>query len=272
MGQIGGILLAAAILGNGLVLVWFRWIGRSGHAQLAAKYHVVFLIAGGLALLGALAVSRLAPPHRQQRPKLVLKRRYSLFYVLCLFYGARKQIFLTFGPWVLVRVFHQSASTMATLLITANLIGVFFQPQLGRLIDRVGERRILMFDAAVVVCISLGYAFAHRLPLAQAISLIYVCYVLDSVIFACSMARSTYLDKIAENETDVHASLSVGVSLDHAVSMSLPILGGLLWDRHGYPYVFLIAAALALCNLLAASRMRVPQHAHHAKDERPFHH
>ncbi len=190
----------------------------------------------------------------------MLKRRYSLFYVLCLFYGARKQIFLTFGPWVLVRVFHQSASTMAQLLIAANLFGVFFQPQLGKLIDRLGERRILMLDACVVVCISLGYAFAHRLPLAHPIYLIYACYVMDSVIFACSMARSTYLDKIAENETNVHASLSVGISFDHAVSMTLPFLGGMLWDRHGYPAVFLVAAGLAVCNLLTASRVRVPQH------------
>ncbi len=68
LGQIGGILLAAAILGNGLVFVWFRWVGRSGHAQLAAKYHLVFLLAGALAVLGALAVTACTHPTASRVP------------------------------------------------------------------------------------------------------------------------------------------------------------------------------------------------------------
>ena len=87
----------------------------------------------------------------------------------------------------------------------------------------------------------------------------YVCYALDNVLFAMGMARATYIDKIAETETDIHASLSVGVSIDHAVSMSVPTLGGWLWVQYGFPYVFAAAAAIGFCNLIAASFLRVPR-------------
>jgi len=253
MGQVGAAGVAAAILGSGLV-----WIGREyGHLS----YRALFVTAGACALVAAVVVSRLHPlPERHgRRPRLVLKRRYSLYYLLCVFSGARKQIFITFGPWVLIKVFGEPAPTIAKLSIVASAIGILFQPQLGRLIDRVGERAILMADAVVIVLICLGYGFAARLPLLHPVRVIYACYVLDSVIFACSMARATYLDKIAESESDVHASLSVGISIDHAVSMTIPFFGGRLWMKAGYPAVFVAAACLALCNLVAASFLRAPR-------------
>jgi hypothetical protein len=89
----------------------------------------------------------------------------------------------------------------------------------------------------------------------------YVCYVLDNVLFACSMARATYLDKIAESKPDVHASLSVGVTIDHLVSMTIPFLGGMLWERAGFQYVFVAASCIAACNFVAASFVRVRHHA-----------
>ena len=87
----------------------------------------------------------------------------------------------------------------------------------------------------------------------------YVCYVIDNLIFATGMARATYLDKIAEHEEDIHASLSMGVTIDHAVSMSIPALGGIVWVRYGYPWVFVAAAAIAVLNLVAAGFIRVPR-------------
>ena len=107
----------------------------------------------------------------------------------------------------------------------------------------------------------LSYGFAHRLPLAHPVHLVYVCYALDHILFAAGIARATYLDKIAENEADTHASLSVGVSIDDAVSMSVPALAGMVWMVYGFPYLFLAAAAIALGNLVAASFVQVPRHA-----------
>jgi hypothetical protein len=252
MGQIGAVGLCATILGAGLVWLGLQYFGLS--------YRGIFAMSAGGALAAAILVSRLRPlPQRHgRRPKLVLKRRYSLYYLLNIFSGARKQVFVTFGPWVLIKVFGEPAPTIAKLWIVASIIGIFFQPRLGKLIDRLGERVILMADALVLIGVCLGYGFARQLPLASPVHLVYACYVLDNVMFAAGMARTTYVDKIAESESDIHASLSVGVSIDHAVSMSIPTLGGLLWIRYGFPYVFLAAAGIAFCNLIVASFVRVP--------------
>ncbi|NIR03210.1 MAG: MFS transporter, partial [Gemmatimonadales bacterium] len=95
---------------------------------------------------------------------------------------------------------------------------VFVQPQIGKLIDRFGERAILMANSLLMIGVCLGYGFARELPLRNPVWLVYACYVLDHILFATGMARATYLDKIADNEDDIHASLSLGVTIDHAVS------------------------------------------------------
>ncbi|MBT5872035.1 MAG: MFS transporter, partial [Candidatus Latescibacteria bacterium] len=66
------------------------------------------------------------------------------------------------------------------------------------------------------------------------------------------------LDKIAVKKDDLTASLSLGVTIDHAISMSIPTLGGLVWIYYGYQYVFIGAAGVALLTLMAASLIRVP--------------
>lgn len=254
LGQIGATGMAATIAGAGLV-----WLGME---YLHLSYRTVFTIAACTAVSAALFLALISPlPGRSgARPKLVLKRRYSLYYLLNVFSGARKQVFVTFGPWVLVKVFHEPAPTIAKIWVVASAIGIFFQPQLGRLIDRLGERTILAADALLMIGVCLGYGFAQRLPLAHPVQLVYVCYALDQILFACGMARATYLDKIAESDADIHASFSVGVSIDHAVSMSIPTLGGIAWELFGFPYVFLGAAVIALGNLIAATFVRTPQH------------
>jgi len=252
MGQIGAVAMAATIVGSTVVWTGLQYLGTS--------YRTTFLIAACGALVAAFFVSRIGPlPARPaQRPKFVWKRRYSLYYLLNVFSGARKQVFITFGPWVLIKVFGEPAPTIAKLWMVACAIGIIFQPQLGRLIDRLGERTILMADAALLIAVCMGYGFSRELPLANPVRLVYVCYVLDNVLFAASLARTTYLDKLAENESDVHASLSLGVTIDHAVSMTIPTLGGLVWVVYGFPYVFLGAAGIAVLNLAAAAFVRVP--------------
>ncbi len=253
MGQIGAVGMAATIVGASIVVAGLEYVDIG--------YRGTFLIAAGGAAAAALFIGLLRPlPKREgRRPKLVVKRRYGLYYLLNIFSGARKQIFMTFGVWVLVKVFEQPASTIAKLWIVASALGIVFQPQLGKLIDRLGERAILMANAAVIIVICAGYGFAHLLPIAHPVWVLRACYVIDHLIFATGMARATYLDKIAEHEEDIHASLSVGVTIDHAVSMSIPALGGVVWVLYGYPWVFVGAAGIAVLNLIAAGFIRVPR-------------
>jgi predicted MFS family arabinose efflux permease len=256
LGQIGSVSGVAYVVGCGLVWLILR--------QMPQAYHTTFIVGGigfGLAAVVLLCMDRTVGS--LTRPKLTLHPRYWLYYVLSVLFGARKQVFLTFGPWVLVKVYQQPASIFAGLMLVGGGAGIVFRPLLGRLIDRVGERAVLMADAVVLVLICLGYGFADRLGLGHTLTvyLLYACYVTDQVVFATGMARTTYLKKIAVRPEHVASSLALGVSLDHATSMSVPRAGGRLWNAYGqfgYRYVFLAAAGIALINLFFASLVRGP--------------
>jgi len=247
--------IAASVIGCALVWLLLR--------QLRADYSVLFVL-GGLAALAAAAVfsTLRLPGAHLKRPRLIVRREYGLYYVLALLFGARKQIFLTFGPWVLIKVFHQPAYLFAQLWIVAALLGVLFQPALGRAIDRFGERAVLIVDSLVIFGICMGYGYGHRLPDPRlGLGLLCACLVLDQLFFGVDMARDTYLAKIARRPEDVAPSLSLGVSINHAVSMSLPALGGWAWARYGHPVVFLGAAGVAVLMLVFSALIRVPARA-----------
>jgi hypothetical protein len=107
----------------------------------------------------------------------------------------------------------------------------------------------------MLVC--LGYGGSHLLG-PRGVWLAFACFVLDEVIFGFANARTVYLSKIAERPEHVTASLGLGVSLDHAISMTLPTLGGLLWVKYGHPWVFVAGGAIALLMTVFASLIRVP--------------
>lgn len=254
LGQVSATSTAATVAGCGLVWLGFEYFHLT--------YRGLFVIGGFLGLVAALLFGGLRQPDgmARERPRLVVKRRYALYYALNVLFGARKQIFLTFGPWMIIKVLGQPASTIAKLWIVAAVLSVAFRALLGRAIDRLGERQILMTEAAVTVLVCLGYALGPWLGAAAAQQgAAYTAYVVDQLLFAVSMARSTYLYKIAERREDLTPTLSLAVTLDHAVSMTVPFFGGLLWAAFGFQYVFLAAAAVALVYLGVASRVRVPE-------------
>ncbi|MFZ4395832.1 MAG: MFS transporter [Kiritimatiellia bacterium] len=251
LGEISGVAVAAGIAGCGLVWLLMRHGGKS--------YSTIFLI-GGLAALaaGGFLLAMRMPGAHLARTGFVWNKRYWLYYVLSLLFGARKQVFITFGPWVLIKVFDQPAIIFAQLWIVASVLGILFQPLLGQAIDRFGERCVLMLDAGVICLVCLGYAFAEHLGVAgAALPLVYTCFVFDQLCFGTGMARDVYLSKIAVRKEDVAPTLSMGVSINHIVSMSIPWVGGWVWERYGYEKVFFGAAVVAVVMFCFASRVRV---------------
>jgi len=254
LGQIQGAGIAASILGCGLVWAVLELTPKN--------YRLVYVI-GGVVAVGAAAVFFLMrmPGAHLSRPKFVFRREYWLYYLLAFFFGARKQIFITFGPWVLVRIFHQDAVIFAKLLIAGAALGVLFQPALGRAIDQFGERKVLMADSALILSICMGYGFANHLGSQRlALWLLYACFVTDQLLFGVNMARDTYMSKIALKPEHVAPSLSLGVTINHAVSMSVPSVGGLIWVRYGHSWVFLCAAGVAVLMLIFTSQIRTGKH------------
>jgi len=248
---VSGLGAAATIIGAA-----FAWVASAG--RVSPPYWLIFSAGGVMALCGGVTFLSIREIGRQTaRPRLVYNRKYWLYYVLCLLFGARKQLFITFGPWVLIKVFHRSVITFAKLGIVNSLLTVFTNPGIGNLIDRWGERKILMIDSLILMLVCLGYGGAHLLG-PYGVYLAFACFVLDQVMFGVGNARTTYLAKIAEKPSDVTASLSLGVTLDHAVSMSLPTLGGLLWIKYGHPWVFVGGGGIALFMILFSPLIRVP--------------
>ncbi len=253
-----GQVAAAGTLGaiSGCLVVWLA------RKLLQADYRALFLVSAGLAVTagGIFASMRLKEVPRSERPRFVWRKRYGLFYALCTLFGARKQVFLTFGPLVLIRKFGEPVTTFAKLGLVASVISIFFKPQMGRWIDHLGERAVLAADAVVLFLVCLGYGFGSKLGLGdKTVWLLYVCWIVDNIMFAVGMARTTYLDKIAVRQSDVTPTLTLGVTINHVVSMTVPAIGGWVWDRYGYEHVFIGAAVVAILMLLAALRVRTPE-------------
>ncbi|KUO71607.1 MAG: MFS transporter [Clostridia bacterium BRH_c25] len=248
LGRINGLNTAAYLATSLTTAFIFRYV--------KVNYKVAFT-AGALALICACLLILFMTPHKPKvkAKRLFLKKEYKLFYWLNVLYGARKQIFITFGPWVLIKVFNQGVSTFAVLGFFIAGFGIVFKPLLGIMIDKRGERFVLASEAIALIVICAGYAFAEDVSglfgiSGAALIIICSCFVIDQMLNATTIARATYLKKIALCPEDVSPTLSMGLSIDHAVSMVVPWLGSLLWTAFGYKYVFVMGAFIAVGNLL----------------------
>lgn len=253
LGQLNAVRNFAAIGGSFLVFLGFKFLGFTFH-------HTFVLAAIAFAL--AMALMFAMKPEKTQPPTMYLKlhRKYRLFYLLAVFHGSRKQLFMTFGPWVLVTIFHQPTQTMATLLTIGGVIGILFQPFLGRAIDRFGERMVLVSEAVLLALVCFGYGFAKSLfPEGVAFLIACVCFLLDQMSLSFGMARSTYIRKIARQVNDIQPALTVSVTIDHIFSISLALLGGVIWNYFGFQYVFLMGMFIAIGNFFVALQVRVPK-------------
>ena len=252
LGQLNAVRNLAAILGSFLVFLGFKYLGFS--------FHHTFALAA-LAFFAAAILLYAMRPEKTQAPALHLKlyRPYRLYYILSVLYGSRKQLFLTFAPWVLVTVFHQPTQTIATLLTLGGLIGILFQPLLGRAIDQLGERVVLCAEGFLLIFVCFGYGFAKFLVREEiAFMIVCVCFLLDQMLMSVNMARATYIKKIALEPAHIQPSLTASVSIDHIFAILVALLGGAIWNSFGFQYVFLLGTFIALLNFLAALKVRIP--------------
>ncbi len=222
-------------------------------------YKIAFIAGTIFYVFAAFALSLMKKSRPQVRKiKFVFRRRYLLYYVLAVISGARNQIFLTFAPWVLIKVFDVKPQLFAILGMVVALVSIGTRKLIGRWIDLRGERFVLTLEAVILFSICLGYAFSARIfPAGVAVVIIAGCYIIDNSMSAVEMARSTYLRKIAVDLADVTPTLSTGVSLQHIASMVIPVFGGLLWTAVGYPAVFVAAAVIAFLNLILSRKIRI---------------
>lgn len=251
LGQAAAVSTAFTALGAGLV-----WLLMD---RIAPQYKTAFLGSACIFLVGGFFYASLHIPHlHQPRQRLVFRKKYGLYYLIEFLAGARKQIFLTFGPWVLIRVYGLPAPSIAGLLMVACLIGIVFKPIAGMVMDYVGERVVMIGEGLVLAIVCLGYGYAQRLfhdPY-WALGVACVCFLLDEMLFALGNARALYLSRLVPSPQELNSSLAMGVSINHIASMAIPSFAGAVWVGLGYEKLFLGAAVFAL--LIASVATFVP--------------
>ncbi|HGE69516.1 TPA: MFS transporter, partial [Candidatus Poribacteria bacterium] len=239
LGQVTRIRGISALLGMGLVAL----IGKSSEVL-----RPMFLTAGiAIAISGVLVffVSRKTDPSIKM-PRLTMKKKYRFYYALTFLEGCRKQIFITFAIYVLVKVFGTPVNRIATLMIINGTITLIFAPIIGRLVDRIGERPSLSISNASLILVFIGYALVKN------INMLYVLYCMDSFLYMFVVAQTTYLNKIALPE-DVRPALSMGVTMNHIAAVIVPLVGGLIWnvlDR--YDVIFYGGSVVALVSFIVS--------------------
>jgi hypothetical protein len=216
-------------------------------------YKALFVIAGTLGILGGIW-GLLQKPEKEgmppQRKRMVVRRKYWLFYVLTALSGARRHIFTTFSIFLLVQHFRFSIQEMLALFVINNIINWFLNPLIGKAINSVGERRLLSLKYAVLVLIFAAYCLTDSGMLAACL------YIAEQLFFNFSMAIRSFFQKIGD-PGDIAPSMAVGQTVNHITAVILPLIGGLLW-MIDYRIPFVLGICVALSALVMVQFIRCP--------------
>ena len=242
-GKCLGKIQASAAAGSGIGLACALILNIAG-----VPIRPLYILAGSSAILAAIACLYIPRQIRTEKPKLVFRRKYGLYYLLNFLEGWRKQIFLAFAGFLLVKVYNTPLSTMLIMWMFVQAIGWFTSPAVGKLIDHIGERPVLVFYYSFLMVCFLGYAFI------KSKYFLYGVFILDSSFFVFAMALTTYIGKLAPaNEKTM--TLSTGVAMNHIASVTMPLVGGIVWKYVGYKWTFLIGSTAAAASIFIAARV-----------------
>lgn len=214
---------------------------------LQLDYYWNFLLGGSVCMLIALAMW-LCFPHYQaktmQHKKLILRKRYWLYYLLTFLSGARRQIFMVFAAFLMVEKFGYQASEVTLLFLINYTFNWLFAERIGKFIHRFGERNALSAEYIGLIFVFVGYGLVDNATVGA------LLYILDHMFFAMAIAISTYFQKIAAPE-DISASAGVSFTISHIAAVVIPALLGLVWIQQP-SLVFYIGALFAIFSLVAA--------------------
>ncbi|WP_417845261.1 MFS transporter [Thalassospira povalilytica] len=210
-------------------------------------YRYVYLFGGALTVVAALFVWGAFPKFSDAHPqtkKLILRKRYWLYYALTFMSGARRQIFTVFAGFLMVEKFGYDAATITLLYLLNHAINMFLAPKIGKLIGKWGERRALTFEYIGLFIVFVSYAFVDNHVVAGGL------YVIDHLFFAMAIAIKTYFQKIAD-PADISSTAGVSFTINHIAAVFIPAAFGLLW-LFSPSAVFLAGAAMAAVSLVLA--------------------
>jgi len=215
-------------------------------------YANAYLIFGGVGLVIFFwlwfAFPRFENPVEQHK-KLILRKRYWLYYLLTFFSGARRQIFMVFAGFMMVEKFGYGASDIAILFIINHLLNLFAAPKIGRWIGKIGERKALTIEYIGLILVFSGYAIVENSNVAAGL------YVIDHLFFAMAIAVKTFFQKIADPK-DIASSSGVSFTINHIAAVVIPAAFGILWLTSPAS-VFYAGAAMAFISLVLSQRIDI---------------
>ena len=256
LGYISSILQGGQLIGFLLISAAFLFV--SG----VPAYRAVFAASTALIALGAAFSFRLTGRSETDRAKrrFYFRKKYTKYYFLEVFYGARKQVFFTFGPYVLILFYGASTSVISLLFAISAIISFLFSPLIGKIIDKLGYKVVMVTDTLILVVVCFFYGFAHRIfPADVAFLVCCANYVLDSIISLASMASNVYVHDLADTPEEARATISTGLSVNHLITILIALFGGWIWRTLGIEMLFILSAVLGLCNSAYAATIKSPE-------------
>jgi predicted MFS family arabinose efflux permease len=136
---------------------------------------------------------------------------------------------------------------MTLLSIIGGITIFFFNPFMGHLIDKYGERKLLVGGGIICTLVYAAYALLCTQPVTDSVvifALLALNYV-DRLTQSTLMGRDIFVKHTADTPDEIMPTLSVGVSMDHIASVVSPIFGGILWNSLGPQWVFIAGVAIA---------------------------
>lgn len=222
------------------------------------SYTQLYVLFGGAIIIAGLwsftknPVNHFLPP---QHKHMIIRKKYWLYYALTFMAGARRQIFIAFAVFLLVKKFDYSLSQIAILFLINNAVNYFLAPFIGKCINRFGERKVLTLEYGALIFVFIAYAIVDSKVLAGCL------YVADHIFFNFAIAIRTFFQKIAE-PADIAPSMAVGFTINHIAAVVLPVVGGLLWVvDYRIPFIagaFLSAVSLILVQFISWQLAQVP--------------
>ncbi|CAH1576650.1 MFS transporter [Vibrio rotiferianus] len=220
--------------------------------QLKLDFKTVYLLAGGVGFVLIIVMAFAFPEFKTEVPqnkKLVLRKRYWLYYALTFMSGARRQIFTVFAGFLMVEKFGYSAADITLLFLINYLFNFLFAKRIGRFIGAVGERKALMFEYVGLIFVFVGYGLVQTAEWAAAL------YVIDHLFFALALAIKTYFQKIAD-PADMASTAGVAFTINHIAAVVIPVTFGVIW-LVSPSSVFYIGAGMAAISLLLSLNIPV---------------
>jgi len=242
--QILGWLLS---VGSGATLLAYLLIVLTWRAY-DLSYDLVYWVAGGttavIALIALLAFPQFESPDPQTK-KMVLRRRYWLYYALQFMSGARRQIFVVFAAFMMVERYGFEVHEITALFMVTLLANMVAAPLLGFVVARFGERLALIVEYGGLGAIFLLYAGLYVFDWGAGVAA--ALYVLNHLFFALALAIKTYFQKIA-TPGDIAPTAAVAFTINHIAAVFLPAALGYLWLTSPIS-VFVLAAGMAAVSL-----------------------